>query len=100
MMSRRAKTSNPTLARRLSARSTNDSPPSWAPTDPGSQTSSTQCSSSSASARRSRAAAEQREELAEKLEAEKSKLTEADERVAEIKDGMVYQKKDYDTVHK
>mmetsp|Transcript_40140 Transcript_40140/g.83997 ORF Transcript_40140/g.83997 Transcript_40140/m.83997 type:complete len:1377 (+) Transcript_40140:128-4258(+) len=44
-------------------------------------------------------AAEQREGLVEQLEAEKSKLTEADGRVAEIEDGIVDQKKEYDAVH-
>eukprot|EP00584_Thalassiosira_punctigera_P008532 CAMPEP_0172534302 /NCGR_PEP_ID=MMETSP1067-20121228/6717_1 /TAXON_ID=265564 ORGANISM="Thalassiosira punctigera, Strain Tpunct2005C2" /NCGR_SAMPLE_ID=MMETSP1067 /ASSEMBLY_ACC=CAM_ASM_000444 /LENGTH=1372 /DNA_ID=CAMNT_0013319079 /DNA_START=196 /DNA_END=4314 /DNA_ORIENTATION=- len=44
-------------------------------------------------------AAEQREGLAEELEAERAKLTDADGRVSEIEDGMADQKRDYDQVH-
>jgi len=44
-------------------------------------------------------AAERREQLAEELEAERSKLTEADERVTEIENGMAGEKAEYDRVH-
>ncbi|KAL7431823.1 hypothetical protein ACHAXM_002828 [Skeletonema potamos] len=45
-------------------------------------------------------AQEQREELVEQLEAERLKLQEADERVAEIENGMGEEKKEYDKVYK
>ena len=45
-------------------------------------------------------AQEQREELVEQLEAERLKLKEADERVAEIENGMGEEKKEYDKVYK
>ena len=45
-------------------------------------------------------AQEQREELAEQLEAERLKLKEADERVAEIENGMGEEKREYDKVYK
>ncbi|KAL9189612.1 hypothetical protein ACHAXT_009287 [Thalassiosira profunda] len=44
-------------------------------------------------------AAEEREGLVEKREAERAKLTEADERVAEIEGGMTEQKREYDQVY-
>ncbi|KAL7542434.1 hypothetical protein ACHAXR_011785 [Thalassiosira sp. AJA248-18] len=44
-------------------------------------------------------ASEQREGLVEQLDAERAKLTEADERVSEIENGMTDQKKEYDRVH-
>ena len=44
-------------------------------------------------------AEEHRGELAERLEAENAKLVEADERVAEIENGMSDQKTEYDRVH-